>query len=177
MQYGTLEYTNLPIGDFEGALAAGKRGHKGTKAKLNAKDSTNVDIHNIPLHNKYQAYLRAQSGNAPSDIAQSALTALNAELAARKFADSLFDTFARRLASYKLVATNDASELFTAPSAEKIIAGTACQKQVDQAVVDFCGGYTDYSLKYHRVVVNACAAQDDQGAAMVNLLKDVCQAL
>jgi len=55
------------------------------------------------------------------------------------------------------------------------VSGTDCQKSVDQAIVDYCGGYNDYSLKYHKLVVNACMQPGEKIAeTLIQTFQDLC---
>jgi len=49
-----------------------------------------------------------------------------------------------------------------------------CQKSVDMAVDKYCGGYSDYSLKYSRVMVNLCETTKGDTVRIVKAVAKVC---
>ena len=49
-----------------------------------------------------------------------------------------------------------------------------CQKSVDMAVDQYCGGYSDYSLKYSRVMVNLCETTKGDTVRIVKAVAKVC---
>jgi len=173
MQYGTLTFVGEPIGDFYGNLNTAHSYGARKPGVLTAQDSTLVDSRDANLQALYYRYVRSMSGNAPSEVSVQALTNLNAELASRTASDTLFDSLSRALTVNSNV---DASFLFTAPVSA--IANTNCQKRVDAAIGEYCNGWNDYSLKYHRVVVNACAmTADETGASIIEAVRTTCSSL
>ena len=50
-----------------------------------------------------------------------------------------------------------------------------CQKKVDAAYDEHCGGYTDYSLKFVRVMVNLCETTNGDADRIVQAVAKACQ--
>jgi legumain len=139
MQYGTMSFTSDPIGDFMGDVSNNVTSKKASPRR----ESVNVRSRDIPLHLAYYNYIRADK----SDFAtrQSLADALAAEVASRQQVDNLFHTLATNVFSTDkfFQEANPRGECF-------------CCDQVHEAMYSHCGGYTDYSLQYSRVVVNLC---------------------
>jgi len=53
---------------------------------------------------------------------------------------------------------------FSSPSTP--IIHDQCMRQVDNAIIDACDGYTDYSRKYAKVVINTCRMAVDMGVSV-----------
>jgi len=141
MAYGDQSWTDLPIGDFMGDTA-------NVDSKLSLKrESVNVDSRDIPLHLAYYNYIRADK----SDFAerQELANTLVAEVTHRQKIDSMFYDLAKQVASEE--------KFFSAASAP---GECLCCDKVHAAIEENCGGYTDYSLQYARVVVNLCEVSD-----------------
>lgn len=49
-----------------------------------------------------------------------------------------------------------------------------CHKRVNEAVAKSCGGYSDYSMKYIRVMVNMCEHLGGDHARIVNAVEEIC---
>jgi len=155
MQYGTLDWTSDPIGDFMGDVS-----NNGTSKIVSPrKPSVNVDSRDIPLHLAYYNYIRADK----SDYAtrQKLADALAAEVESRQKADNLFHTLATNVFS---------EEKFFQES--NFRGECLCCDEVHEAITSHCGGYTDYSLQYSRVVVNLCEVSTSD--AIVQELKALC---
>jgi len=132
--------------------------------------SSHVDSRDIALHLAYYRYLRAPKR---SEVARVALDALNKEIAARETADKLFHSLA--VTASASAGFIDHESMFSAPAHVKC--GSCCE-YADQAIAKFCGGYTDYSLQYRKVVVNACNAMPTGVEANMNMIasiKNVCE--
>jgi len=141
MAYGDQSWTDLPIGDFMGDDA-----NVDSKPSLK-RESVNVDSRDIPLHLAYYNYIRADK----SDFVQRQELAntLVAEVTHRQKIDSMFYDLAKQVASEE--------RFFSAASAP---GECLCCDKVHTAIEENCGGYTDYSLQYARVVVNLCQVSD-----------------
>merc|ERR1712045_643747 len=139
MQYGTMSFTSDPIGDFMGDVSNNVTSTKATPKR----ESVNVRSRDIPLHLAYYNYIRADH----SDFAtrQKLADALAAEVASRQKVDNLFHTLATNVFSVEkfFQEANSNGECL-------------CCDKVHEAMYSHCGGYTDYSLQYSRVVVNLC---------------------
>jgi legumain len=154
MQYGTLSFTSDPIGDYMGDVS-----NNGTIESTPRKPSVNVDSRDIPLHLAYYNYIRADK----SDFAgrQTLAAALVAEVQHRQTTDMLFHKLAQEVAT---------EEKFFA--AANVKGECLCCDEVHQAVADKCGGYSDYSLQYSRVVVNLCEVSN--AATIIEKLEALC---
>jgi len=154
MQYGTLSFTSDPIGDYMGDVSNNQSLVAGS-----SRSSVNVDSRDIPLHLAYYNYVRADK----SDFAarQQLAADLIAEVESRQKADALFHKLSAE------VATVD--KFFQAADFK---GECLCCDQVHQAIADGCGGYSDYSLQYSRVVVNLCAVSD--ASTIISKLVELC---
>lgn len=174
MEYGVTTFTTLPIGDFQGNLDT-EVSHKNHRKlpELEGKSSTKVDSRDIPLHTAYNNYMRTLKGLEPNEFTDKAANDLVTIIQQRQQADRMFSSISLSLAT----PTMDASRLFSPVNGR--ISGTQCQKNAAQAVRDYCGGFNDYSLKYFRVIVNACMlpSMDEDGTTLINSIKTVCDKL
>jgi len=141
MAYGDQSWTSEPIGNF-----MGDEGNSKMQTSSPKKPSVDVDSRDIPLHLAYYNYLRAdfEEREQMADL-------LVAEVAHRQKIDALFYHLSEQVASEK-----------TFFAAAKAPGECLCCDEVHQAVEDNCGGYTDYSLQYARVVVNLCEVSNAQ---------------
>jgi legumain len=158
MQYGDQSFVNDPLSDFLSDQFAKK------VAASSVEDSNNelgrVDSRDIPMHLAYYNYLRADKTDLQTshELAQK----LIAEVESRVEADNLFLTLTK--------ATTNGDALFHAKANSKQCG--ACCDVVNNAVFEKCGGYTDYSFRYARVVWNLCTAgvpAEQQVATLENL--------
>jgi legumain len=142
MQYGDQSYTSDSISNW----MVEKAEARAELASKNENDLGRVDSRDIPMHLAYYNYLRADK----NDIEASHMLAqkLVDEVQSRVKADNMFMSLAR--------ATSNSLNAFNAPAAPGVC-GECCDT-VNNAVYEMCGGYTDYSFKYARVVHNLCQA-------------------
>jgi len=155
MQYGTLDFTSDPIGDFMGDVA-----NPPNKTSVTPrKPSVNVDSRDIPLHLAYYDYIRADKSDfeGRQELAKS----FQQIIVERMAADALF---------YELATSVHSKEKFYASAT--VSSECLCCDEVHAAVDTVCGGYTDYSLQYSRVVVNLCEVSD--ATTIVTKLKELC---
>jgi legumain len=140
MQYGEQTFTADAISNWFGKKAEARV----AAAANGANDAGRVDSRDIPMHLAYYNYLRADK----NDLATSHELAaqLIAEVEGRVKADNMFLSLVK-------ANVNDVS-LFSAPAAAGVC-GQCCDT-VNNAVFEMCGGYTDYSFRYARVVHNLC---------------------
>lgn len=166
MEYGTKAFVNYPIGDFQGNLdyipSMRQSFAKRAVVPSNAAEKSAVDSRDINLHVKYTTYMYAVQNKASTQEIQKALNALQAELTVREYSDAFFNTFAASI--------NSVNSLFATPKLP--VSGTDCQKAVDAAIAQ-CGVWNDYSLKYHKVVVNACM-NHGVTSSLVRVVAKVC---
>jgi len=163
MQYGDQTYTSDPIGDFLGDTTSAKVAAETTEI---APSSSNVRSRDIPLHLAYYRYLRADQ----TDIQGRRLLAiaLQNQLASQMKADQLFMTLSEKLTYNK----DQAQRLFSASGPLNSAQCGNCCVETREAYNKHCGGFTDYSLQYVRVLTNACAMASRQ--EIVSLIKDLC---
>lgn len=155
MQYGSKGFTNDPIGDFMGDTSNNDhRVHAYTPRK-----SVNVDSRDIPMHLAYYEYLRSDKSDyeARQELAAKLIT----EVTDRQETDVLFYTLATTVATEE--------HFFKAAT---FSGECLCCDEVHKAIADTCGGYTDYSLQYSRVVVNVCEVADS--ATIISTLEKLC---
>jgi legumain len=157
MQYGDQSFVADPLSNFLNDKAAAKA----KAAASTDNDLGRVDSRDIPMHLAYYNYLRADKNDMETshELAQKLIN----EVQGRVKADNMFMSLVK-------ATVNDAS-LFTAPAAEGVC-GTCCDV-VHNAVFDMCGGYTDYSFRYARVVHNPCRAGVSEHA-QVQTLRALC---
>jgi len=155
MQYGTLEWTSDPIGDFMGDVS----NNHTSRIASPRKQSVNVDSRDIPLHLAYYNYIRADKSDYSTR--QKLANALVSEVESRQKADSLFRTLAANVFS---------EEKFFQES--NFRGECLCCDEVHEVIASHCGDYTDYSLQYSRVVVNLCEVSTSD--IIVRELKALC---
>merc|ERR1712083_107086 len=139
MQYGTMSFTSDPIGDFMGDVSNNVTSTKATPKR----ESVNVRSRDIPLHLAYYNYIRADKSDF--EARQQLANNLIAEIENRKKADEMFRQLAIKVFS---------EEKFFQES--NIRGPCLCCDEVNEVIATHCGGYTDYSLQYSRVVANLC---------------------
>lgn len=151
MAYGDQSWTSEPIGNFMGDEANTKMQTSSPK-----KPSVDVDSRDIPLHLAYYNYVRAdfEERQAMADL-------LIAEVTHRQKIDALFYNLSKQVAG---------EEKFFA--AAKAPGECLCCDAVHQSIEENCGGYTDYSLQYARVVVNLCQVSNAQ--VIIEALHSMC---
>jgi len=172
MQYGDVSWQTEKTGDFEGenpTLLGSKKPHRHAVPFVAAPagSNTKVNSRDIKLHTHYYAYLRAARG---SEARTNAYAQLLDELQQRSDADDLFEKLATAFSAVTGVEAEDLSGAAAMP----VVCDTCC-KMANAAVLNYCGGYTDYSLQFTNVVVNACASQPihNQKQAGFNLAKAI----
>jgi len=101
-----------------------------------------VDSRDIPLVTKFYAYMRA----SPFEREQQAMELLD-EVGHREGTDAKF-------AKIVAAVTGDASGKLL--HAHMDLTDHACQMEAIEAVMQPCGRFSDYSLKYARAIVNLC---------------------
>jgi len=147
MQYGDLSWTSEPIGNYLG----GQNATSPFKPQVvkSTGSSSNVKSADIPMHLAYYKYLRAESTDFEGRMALA--KELQQQIARRIAVDNLF----RDLASS--VNNKDA---FVLKAKTPVMCDDRCCTKLNNAFAARCGGWDDYALQYHRVVVNLCADID-----------------
>jgi legumain len=161
MDYGDKTWTNMAIGSFQGDSQFFNR-HQG--AKVETKSQSLVESRDIPMHTFYYQYLRADKKDltASHALAQQLID----EVKARVKADNVF------LALTKAVVGDGHRAVFDMP-APTPITQFACFDEVNRAVFDYCGGFSDYSIKYARVVMNVCNYVNHEAEATQSIASQV----
>jgi hypothetical protein len=170
MQYGDTTWTSMSIGQFQGerSLMPGMA-RRPEGASVGPSSMGVVESRDIKMHSLYYAYLRADR----SDLAAShaAAIALNNEIQHRLEQDDIFASLTR-----VMVADNWGS-IFAMRSVTPVLE-SECVNTVNAAVIQFCGGYSDYSIQYSRVVNNLCvyhAHSSSAASTMVGTLRQLCR--
>jgi len=163
MEYGDKTWKNLPIGNFQGDKAAFPKlvvAPTESKSVVNSRD--------IQMHTAYYALLRDDKTDLAVNHAK-AQELINV-VKARVAADNMFVSLTKAI-----VGTNHKA-VFDMPKITPVTQ-FQCFDEVNAAIKDYCGGYTDYSLKYARIVMNVCnyvnhAADETQN--IVATVKGLC---
>jgi len=169
MQYGTLTFLNDTIGQFEGQVNSELLGRP--QQILRPTESLPkglVDSRDIKLNDLYYAYLRADKSNLV--VAHEAASRLAQEVEHRMKSDQVFASLTQSMIGESW------TPLFNAPAPTPIVS-SLCVERAHAAVQEFCGGYSDYSMRYARVVYNVCAFHahsNDAADRVVGTLRQVC---
>jgi legumain len=149
MQYGTLDYTTDPIGDFEGAESKKKSStlHRTRKAKASPSSSM-VQSYDAKMHSLYYKYLRTPTGDMKSRLG--AAHQLQKELQHRMDTDMLFMTLA-----HSAVPESEVDKVLFGAVKKPVRCGTCC-RSLHEAIRQRCGP-SDYGMQYSRAVVNLCS--------------------
>jgi len=172
MQYGDLTWTDMVTGDFLGNMTQRQNKHINVPAVKAAAPEVNpmgiVDSRDIPMHLSYYNYLRSDR----KDLAASHAAAeeLIAQIQGRVQADKVFLGLTKEIVGEGYAAVFNMSPLTPVSQNYK------CFDAVNQAVADYCGGYTDYSLKYSRISATLCTYTNQEASRIVASLKTLCQA-
>jgi len=170
MQYGDLTWTNMSIGQFQGEKTLMPGMSRRPEGPLVGPSSAGVvESRDIKMHSLYYAYLRADR----SDLSASheAAAALSEEIEHRLATDDIFASLTR------VMVNENWSSIFEMRSVTPVLS-SQCVNQVNDAVNDFCGGYSDYSIQYSRVVNNLCVYHAHSSSAtskMVSTLRQLCR--
>lgn len=155
MRYGTMSYTSDPIGDFMGDVSSNNT----SLDESPRKKSTNVKSRDIPLHLAYYNYIRADKADFATQ--QKLADDFIAEIQSRQQVDQMFHTLATNVFSV--------DKFFQEANTK---GECLCCDEVHEAMYSHCGGYTDYSLQYSRVVVNLCEVSNSD--VIIQELKALC---
>jgi len=176
MQYGDETWTSLPTGDFIGE-GAKKHHHHQNKLAVEepaaAEPRVHVDSRDIPMHLAYYRYLRSETFTPES---KQYLAQLRAQLDAREAAEERFTQLAAIVARNHAQIVQKPEHLFNTPAAP-IHSGVCVKRAVAALRANGCD-YDDYSLQFHKVIVNACRvhSSEEVGArALEAAIAQVCQ--
>jgi legumain len=172
MQYGDLSWTNMTIGQFQGEVKRTEDvvGQVRREPAVAPNAAGVVNSRDIKLHSLYYAYVRADKTDLVASHAAAA--ELQKEIAHRVAHDNLFAGLAQTMVN------ENWAGVMSAPAVTPIVA-SECVNVVHKAVADFCGGFSDYSLQYARVVYNLCAMNrhsTSAAARMVHTVQSLCTA-
>jgi len=148
--YGVTTFDSEPIGNFVGNDATGLK--KVPSAASNVLQDSNdfgVDSRQVEVHQAYYKVNRAKTAEKRKE-AENALAEI---LARRHAADVMFGAIASVAMKGDAV---KAEEMLESP-VETFNA--ACHQLVLGSVVENCGAFTDYSLRYSRLFANLCDYQ------------------
>jgi len=144
-EYGVRSFDSEPVGDFEGVHPRNK-GQLSTMAPVASVDGDGVDSRQVEVHQAYYQVMRAETAEKRKEAEQELETVL-----------------ARRHATDVMFATIASAACETAKcSSEEVLEGPietwnmACHKASLELVVEHCGSFTDYSLRYSRLFANLC---------------------
>lgn len=175
---GSQSFTAEATGDFIGegprqGLSLEEAAEEQDEIAQGAKPRSHVSSRDTQMHLAYYRYLRAP---LMSDASTEALAALRASL------DSREDAINRFLALSKLLTLNREGEvihqpehLFRTPVAP--VHSRLCVKSAVAALKAGGCDYDDFSLQFHKVIVNACGqhSTEESGAEfVVKAIEQVC---
>jgi len=149
MQYGDLDYTSDPIGDYEGEASSTRKQLLHRRRQPAKRKSSDVQSYDIKMHTLYYKYLRTPVTDVQARA--STMISLQQELQHRIETDALFHTLAR-----SLVPEHKVNEMLFGKVSTPVRCGTCC-KSVNEALRTQCGQYSDYGMQYGRSIVNLCA--------------------
>jgi len=141
MQYGVTSFDSEPIGNFEGS-----HGVLTASAKVEDLEGNGVDSRQVEVHQAYFQVMRAGTAEQRKKAEQE----LAGVLAQRHAADAKFG----QIASAACEVSNCMAEEMLEGKVEMLHAD--CHKTALEAVVEQCGSFTDYSLRYGRLFANLC---------------------
>jgi len=154
MQYGDLKWTSNPVGQFIGNLP----GKRLIKSMTSARDidmtvamNSAWNSRDVALNRAQHVYNKRVAEDRYSQATRDALAKLNAVVAGRKLADDVFTGFINNVNAINPRLT--AETLLAAPAVP--IEHDECMVTLDKSYMDMVG-YTQYSIQYARVFINAC---------------------
>jgi len=162
MQYGDLSWTSEPIGNYLGENST----FKAEVVTNPSKSSSNVKSADIPMHLAYYKYLRAESTDF--EVRMALAKQLQQHLARRLAVDNVF-------MDLSLAANN--VDAFSLKAKMPVVCDGRCCEKLSNAFAAQCGGWDDYALQYHRVVVNLCVDidhQPEEADKLVTKLNSLC---
>lgn len=149
MKFGSEEIGDEPIDEFQSTVPE--------KAHLESNlEPSSVDSRDIALVTKFYTYLRAEAGSRTM-----LATELMEEIKHRETMDRVFSHVRSKLSIETLRDT-------------VIPKNYACHRIALKAYEASCGPFTDYSLKYERIVIQACEDLEDS-ARISKVLVDACR--
>lgn len=170
MRYGSLDFTNEVIGDFEGdldlaevffeklfmrKLNSHEHNHEQVVVSDKSKHISTIDVRDAKMHHLYAKV--STTGNHKAHID------LSTEINHRMRTDHVFEEFREMSAS-------NGDETAYAPK------DFDCLRMLVDTYEQECGRFDDYSLKYVKYLVNECETLPAIGAIefSIDKLKKVC---
>jgi len=182
-QYGDLSWTGSPIGlvftDMTDAAGRTRTLHDGRLHVSRPEDSgmTSMQPGWYEMTSAQWSLDHAAPGSQQWQQAKAEIAAMTQQ---RHQVDALFEQWAGRafaVAGLKLE-TSGLASLQESPYTP--IVHTLCMRDVDTAILEACGGYTDYSRKYAGLVINTCrtvaAAAPEAELELPALMAELCTA-
>lgn len=148
-----MQWGDVSMASEESSVFEGKGDTFPTKVAASEAGQM-VSSRDVKLHYLYSKYVRVGTPEVAAE--------LKAEIAHRESEDAKYARLAKAL---------DVAADFDALAAPEV----GCWHVAHEAVGEFCGGYSDYSLKHSRVVAGACNRWSGDSAKVVNALRAVCQ--
>jgi hypothetical protein len=167
--YGDASIATMTLAQFFGVTGSARAPRSDRKLSLLSEPVSSRDVPIKILQSK----IEATTTSAEAAYAQAAL---HAELSARELIDQRFSSISRILAAgddfaaSELLAPLPRSSSCTDPDA---VSDFACAERAFDAYTSICGGFTDYSLKYFKLLRRACANKKMQSEIEL-ALKQVC---
>jgi len=143
-QYGVKTLDSEPIGNFKGndnAMTA-------RVASSGQSEEYGVNSREVEVHQAYYMVLRAETVQERK-LAEEKLATI---LSRRHAADLMFGAIA------STVAHGNETQAQQLLEGEVSYLDTGCHQAMLQSVVQHCGAFTDYSLRYSRLFANLCAS-------------------
>eukprot|EP00755_Sulcionema_specki_P015049 Sspe_Gene.943::Locus_319_Transcript_1_1_Confidence_1.000_Length_1245::g.943::m.943/K01369/LGMN; legumain len=156
MQYGAQGIASEPAANFEGRGGTGKNTTQAMKrGEVSASSAAAVDSRDIGLVTLFYQYIRSGSAAKAQELI--------ADVQGRLKADVLFARILKTVGGGR-----------TIPPATRLT-HKHCHEAGHRAVVRYCGGYTDYSLKHSHIIVDLCEALGGDATHVVNGVHNACQ--
>lgn len=175
---GTQTFTAEATGDYIGegprkGLSRAQAAEEQEEIAQGAKPRAHVSSRDVPMHLAYYRYLRAP---LMSDASTDALAALRAELDSREAAIQRFQSLSKLLTLNREGQTvHQPEHLFNTPVGP-VHSGLCIKSAVAALKAGGCD-YDDFSLQFHKVIVNACGQHttEETGAEfVVKAIEQVC---
>jgi len=170
--YGDVSIATMTLSEFFGVTGSPRLAKAPAKSAL-SRLSQPVSSRDVPI----KILQRKVEAAATSSEISRAKAELNSELSARASVDKLFADLAGFLASGDQSAV--AELLAPLPRSSSCTDGPAvsdfaCAERAFDAYASMCGGFTDYSLQYFRVLRRACAHKTFTESGIQAALEKAC---
>lgn len=168
---GTQTFTAEATGDFigEGPRGKGLSRHQAEQEQeeiaQGAKPRAHVSSRDVPMHLAYYRYMRAE---IMTEASTEALAALRAQLDSREEAINRFAALSKLLTLNRQgQPIHHPEHLFNTPVGP-VHSGLCIKSAVSALKAGGCA-YDDFSLQFHKVIVNACGqhSTEESGAEFV----------